>query len=86
MLYCRRDGLRIFNSYSWLDSEVVRPAVLQLRDAGLCMFLDINDMDQDLVEYLRELRGDPSSPQYGRAGAYSWEHLQLNSRERSDCR
>jgi len=50
------------------------------------MFLDINDMDQDLVEYLRELRGDPSSPQYGRAGAYSWEHLQLNSRERSDCR
>lgn len=78
MLYWFLDGLRAFNSYSWANAEIVRTGVQTLLNAGLCSFLDIQVLDETLIASLEQLRNDPTAPQYGSAGVYSWDHLRLN--------
>jgi len=56
MLFRFADGLRVFASYCWRDQQVVRSAVGRLQQEGLCVFLDTQVLDQQLVEELERIR------------------------------
>lgn len=74
-LYRFAEDLRIFNSYSSQDEEVVRNIVGKLRKNGICTFLAVEDFNQQLVAELDFQRRNPFLVM--EKGLWAEDHLYL---------